>query len=80
MGKRFETYAALLAVILASLSAVDIAGRPRPVFAVAAIVLLVVIGLVRLRSGLQSRKVRPQFDAYERALRIQEARDKKYWR
>jgi len=76
---KWETYVALLAVVLASLSVVTIGGRPRPVLAFAAIALLVFIGYARLRRQLASpKKAQRTFDAYERALRIQEERDRKY--
>jgi hypothetical protein len=76
---KWETYVALLAVVLASLSVVNIEGRPRPVLAFAAIALVVFIGYARLRRQMQSpRKKQRAFDAYERALRIQEERDRKY--
>lgn len=76
---RFETYVALLAVVLASLSVVRIGGHPRPVLALAAIALLLLVGYLRLRRQLAStRKSRRTFDAYDRALRIQEERDRKY--
>ncbi len=76
---RFETYLALLAVVLASLSVVSIGGKPRPVLAFAAIALLAVIGYLRLRRQLtQPKKSKHEFDAYDRALRIQEERDRKY--
>ena len=79
--RRWETYLALLAVTLASLSAVNIGGRPRPVLAFAAIAMLLVVGYARLRSQIGSRKPRePKLDAYERALRIQEERERKFWR
>lgn len=78
---RFETYLALLAVVLASLSVVNIGGRPRPVLAFAAIALLVLVGYLRLRRQISSSKAKkPEFDAYERALQIQEQRERKYWR
>lgn len=76
---KWETYLALLAVVLASLSVVSIAGRQRPVLAFAAIGLLGVIGYARLRRQMTSvKKSRSTPDAYERALRIQEARERKY--
>jgi NADH:ubiquinone oxidoreductase subunit 3 (subunit A) len=76
---RWETYVALLAVVLASLSVVNIGGSPRPVLAIAAIALLFLIGYLRLRRQLTpGRKKQRTFDAYERALRIQEERDRKY--
>jgi hypothetical protein len=76
---RVETYLALLAVVLASLSVVSIGGKPRPVLAFVAIALLLFIGYVRLRRQMAStRKSQRTFDAYERALRIQEERERKY--
>jgi len=76
---RFETYLALLAVVLASLSVVSIGGKPRPVLALAAIALLAAIGYLRLRRQLtQTKKSKRSFDAYDRALRIQEERNRKY--
>lgn len=78
--RRWETYLALIAVVLASLSAVSIGGHPRPVLAFAAIALLAVVVTSRLRSSITSKKQKRTFDAYERALRIQEERDRKYWR
>lgn len=78
--RRWETYLALLAVILASLSAVSIAGRPRPLLAFAAIAILGLVAYLRLRAGLAGKKKKRTFDKYERALRIQEERERKYWR
>lgn len=76
---RWETYLALLAVVLASLSVVSIGGHPRPVLAIAAIALLIFIGYTRLRRQLTQPKKRESTpDAYERALRIQEERERKY--
>lgn len=76
---RWETYLALLAVVLASLSVVTIGGHQRPVLAFAAIALLVFIGYARLRRQMISgKKAAPKVDAYERALRIQEQREQKY--
>jgi hypothetical protein len=77
--KRWETYLALLAVVLASLSAIRIGGQPRPVLAFSAIGILVLILYVRLRMYLTGgHKQKRTFDAYERALRIQAERDRKY--
>lgn len=76
---RWETYLALLAVVLASLSVVSIGGHPRPALALAAIALLFFIGYTRLRRQFTRQKSRePKLDAYERALRIQEERERKY--
>jgi hypothetical protein len=46
-----------------------------------AMALLIVLGYVRVRRNLRALgKPKRTFDAYERALRIQEARDRKYGR
>jgi len=72
---------ALVAVVCASLSAVSIGGRPRPFLAFAAIALLLLVSYSRLRAQLTgSRKRDGAVDAYERALRIQEARERKFRR
>lgn len=80
--KRWETWLALAAVVCASLSTVPLDGRPRPALALAAIALLGLVGLARLRSALTAPKSTRggQIDAYERALRIQEAREHKFRR
>lgn len=79
--RRWETYLALLAVILASLSVVKIGGHPRPVLAFTAIALIAVVGYARLRTQLTTgKRSKPVVDAYERALRIQEERERKYGR
>lgn len=76
---RWETYFALGAVVLASLSVVNIGGHPRPILAFAAIAVLLGIAYVRLRSRLlRPGKTKTKLDAYERALRIQEERERKY--
>ncbi|MFN2448780.1 MAG: hypothetical protein ABR508_03165 [Candidatus Baltobacteraceae bacterium] len=58
----------------------NLGGRPRPVLALAAIGLLLLLGYFRVRAGLSKKKPQRTFDSYERALRIQEQREKKYWR
>lgn len=78
--RRWETFAALFTVMLASLSVVPLGGHSRPALALGAIALLLVIILVRLRTVREGKKSKPKLDAYERALRIQEARERKYWR
>jgi hypothetical protein len=76
---RWETLLALLAVVLASLSAIKIGGHPRPILAFAAIALLACICYIRLRVQFTKRKTQERtLGAYERALRIQEARERKY--
>ncbi|MHB8178664.1 MAG: hypothetical protein ACYDA5_03815 [Vulcanimicrobiaceae bacterium] len=74
--RRWETLTALAAVIFASAAALPWRGRLPS--AVIAIVLIVVVGLSRLRSVRRSRK--PVFDAYERARRIHEERDRRLGR
>lgn len=79
--RRWETFAALLAVVLASLSAIKIGGHPRPVLAFAAMALLALVAYTRLRAHLTNPKKKQRtFDAYERALQIQEERERKFWR
>jgi hypothetical protein len=79
--RRWETYLALSAVVSASLSAVKIGGHQRPVLAFAAIALLALVAYARLRAQFTSRRKPPRtLDAYERALRIQEERERKYGR
>lgn len=78
--RRWETYLALLAVILASLSVVKFGGHPRPVLAYAAIALLALVAYSRLRAQLTAKRQRRMPEAYERALRIQEERERKYGR
>ncbi len=78
--RRWETLIALLAVVLASLSAANIGGRPRPVLAFAAIAVLAALLYARLRMSLRTGRRKRTFDAYERALRIQERREGKYRR
>jgi hypothetical protein len=80
--KRWETYLALAAVVLASLSVVNIGGRPRPALAFAAIALILLVGYARVRrhlaqTGAKRRRIP---DAYERALQIQEERERKHRR
>lgn len=78
--RRWETYVLLAAVVLASLSTVDFGGRPRPILALAAVALFVVVCYVRVRARL-FRKSKPALpDAYERALRIQEERERRFLR
>ncbi len=78
--RRWETYASLAAVVLASLSTIDLGGRPRPVLAFAAVGILVLVCYARLRARIFRKTGRELPDAYERALRIQEERDRRYLR
>ncbi|HET7814045.1 MAG TPA: hypothetical protein VFL13_06700 [Candidatus Baltobacteraceae bacterium] len=77
---RAQTLVLLAAVVFASLSAVSIGGRPRPVLALLAIALMAVVGYLRLRAAMSRRAPKPSFDAFERAQRIHEARTKRFWR
>ncbi|MBV8491678.1 MAG: hypothetical protein JO199_14225 [Candidatus Eremiobacteraeota bacterium] len=78
--RRWETLLALVAVILASLSALQIPGRI--VFALSALLCLSIVGSARLRAAIRKKEAKPKkgFDAYERAMRIQEERDKRFRR
>ena len=79
--RRWETYLSLLAVVLASASAVSIAGRARPLLAIGAIGILLLVVYTRLRRQLTAkRKSAVTPDAYERALRIQEDRERRFGR
>jgi len=69
---RVETLLALLAVILASVAALPVRGRL--LFAIVAIVLIAVVGMMRIRAALANRRLRPSYDPYERAARIREER------
>ena len=75
--RRFETFVALLAVIFASVSALQIPGRI--VFALAAIMLLTFLISRRLRAAIKGKRDRPAgMDAYERARRIHEERSRRF--
>jgi multisubunit Na+/H+ antiporter MnhG subunit len=77
--RRFETILALVAVVLASLSALQIPGRL--ILALTAMLLLCIVGSSRLRAMIRDRenknKSKKGFDAYERAQRIKEERSKR---
>jgi uncharacterized membrane protein len=73
--RRFETLLALLAVVLASLAALQIPGRLY--FAIAAIVVLALVGMSRVRASITTKRVVKTFDTYDRAERIREERDKR---
>jgi hypothetical protein len=79
--QRWETLFLLSSVALASLSIVPIAGHSRPVLALAAIAIVGLIGLLRVRRAMTKPRAKPRsLDAYDRAMRIQEMRDQKYRR
>jgi hypothetical protein len=74
--KKWETMLALLAVILASAAAFPI-GLRIPL-ALLAIVLLIFIGVARLRAAVTDRKSMHVPDAAERAERIRAAREDRF--
>ncbi len=74
--RRWETFTALAAVVLASASALHI--HDRLFFALLAIVLIAVVGMSRLRASfVQRRGQESSFDAESRARRIREQRNKR---
>ena len=75
--RRSETLVALLAVVLASLAALQIQGRLY--FAIAAVVLLALVGMSRVRASLlEERRAKPPTSAAaDRAARIREERDRR---
>ena len=73
---RIETFLALAAVVLASLSALHTPLRLP--LALAAIMLLTYICSRRLRAMLKNKTTKPSgFDPYERAMRIREERHRR---
>ncbi len=77
--KRWETRLALLAVILASLSALNIPGRL--LLALTAMLLLSIIASARLRAALYGKKERSTgFDPAAAAERIREERSHRFTR
>jgi hypothetical protein len=71
--RRVETLLALLAVVFASLSALNIPGRL--ILALLALLLLCIVISSRLRAAIRGKEQRAAgFDAYERAMQIQEER------
>jgi uncharacterized protein (DUF58 family) len=75
--RRTETLVALLAVVLASVAALQIHGRL--LFAAAAILLLVVVCLLRLRAAFAGRRRNTQTsNALGRAQAIRYERRKRY--
>ncbi|MDQ2680325.1 MAG: hypothetical protein M3Y21_04790 [Candidatus Eremiobacteraeota bacterium] len=75
--RRWETYVALIAVTLASLSVFPVGGHPQVVFALAAIGLIAWIGFARLRALGTGRRVR-DFSLFTRVERIREARLRRF--
>jgi uncharacterized protein (DUF58 family) len=73
--RRSETLVALLAVVLASLAALQIHGRLY--FAAAAVALLVYVCFARVRASIQQRKPSPGFSSYDRAEKIREERERR---
>lgn len=77
--RRWETYVALIAVTLASLSALRLTGHYRIPMALAAIGLIAWVGLSRLRT-LRIGGPRRDFGSLDRAARIREERERRYGR
>lgn len=73
--QRWETWTALAAVVLASLSALSFPGHL--VLAGAAILLIVVVGTSRLRAARHQRR-RTGPDPYDVARRIREERSRRF--
>lgn len=80
--RRPQALVALAAVALAMLSLVPFGGHRRPFLAIAAIVIIALIGYLRLRVLLMqgAKPKKRTYDAYDRAMRIQEMRDEKFRR
>ena len=76
MMKRWETWTALVAVVLASAASFPVPGRL--MFAAIAVMLLVVVGVSRLRSARANPKRSASFDSVSQAERIREARRSRY--
>lgn len=75
--RRWETFIALLAVIVASVGALPV--HSRLFFAFTAMLLLGVVAVSRLRSAMAGRsQSKPIFDAAERARTIREQRSKRH--
>ena len=72
---RTETLLGLLAVVLASVSALPIPYRIY--FAGAAILILAYLGTMRIRAAFTQKRETPAFDKGERAARIREERDRR---
>ncbi|HUY11595.1 MAG TPA: hypothetical protein VMV73_04970 [Candidatus Dormibacteraeota bacterium] len=77
--KRWETLLALLAVILASLSALQIPGRL--LLALTAMLMLSIVGSMRLRAAIYGKKkASSDFDAVARAEAIRKDRARRFTR
>jgi len=73
--RRYETLVALLAVILASLAALQLPGRL--FFALAAILLIALVGMLRMRDALTRREPGDESGAAQRAQRIRDERERR---
>jgi hypothetical protein len=74
--RRFETLVALLAVVLASVAALQVRGRL--LFAAAAILLLLLVCLLRLRAAFAGRRAKVYAgDSLQRAQAIRDGRRKR---
>ena len=74
--RRWETYVALLAVILATLSPMADNPKTTLIMVLGAVALILFVGVALLRRA--KVKTKPSaFDPYERAARIREEREKR---
>jgi len=73
--RRFETLLALAAVVLASLAGLQVPGRL--FFAAGAVLVLLFVGVSRLRASTGPKAPKQSFDSYDRAERIREERDRR---
>ncbi|GAC1653457.1 MAG: hypothetical protein NVS9B12_03490 [Vulcanimicrobiaceae bacterium] len=77
--RRWETYVALLAVILATLSPMADNPRTTLVMALGAVALILLVGVALIRRAKVKQKPLA-FDPYERAARIREERERRRYR
>lgn len=74
--RRWETLVALLAVILASVAALEVPGRIY--FALVAIFLIAVVGTLRMRAAIAGRAASGDSSAADRAERIRDERERRF--
>lgn len=75
--RRWETYVALLAVILGSLSSVAANPRTSVAMIAGAVALIALVGVSLIRRARNKTEKRPAFDAGERAAQIREERHRR---
>lgn len=73
--RRWETLCALAAVIVASVAALPVPGRLW--YALAAVAMLALVGVARVRASLVRKPPHGAFDAGERARAIRQARQRR---